>query len=192
MSEKLSPQQFEAVKITAAEPDECGPLVDALWDGILAISESESFQVPGGYGKGRSAAQYETTATSQAVTTVFTWYREDGTQLVRKVRVVVDESVDSHDDYWSQHSPYDPHSVRTPDGRHYVIGGSKPHDPPAFKGYGGHRWHVVFNDSRPDVYTDNLWSQCVIPPKHRERLFPNADLHSYMFKDCCSQEVHNW
>ena len=187
---KLSPQQDAIARDVGDNgphnPEDRGPLGEALWAGVLAVGDAPSFHVDH-RGSSRTTAHYTNDQGTQAVSAVYTFYNADGTRTHRKVVVMVAEEVDSDDGYWSQIRPDDSGVVRTSDGKHYIIGKRRPGDRDSWKGFGGHKWHVRFNDGR-SVYTDNLWSQGAIPPKHRERLAPNAELHSYGSADCCRDE----
>lgn len=192
MTDKLSPLQDAIVTGSAIanngphNPDDRGPLGEALWAGVLAVGDAEAFQVDN-HGTSRTTAHYSNGPGLQGASAVFSFYRDDGTRLHRRVTVTVIEEEDSDDAYWTQLAPGDAGAVRTTDGRHYIIGQTRAGDRNEWKGFGGHKWHVKFHDGR-SVYTDNLWSQGVIPPKHRERLAPNAELHSYGHSDCCRDE----
>lgn len=170
-------------------PDDCGPLSDALWSGVLAVGQHEKFNIAENRGASRTTANYYYNgADLEHVSAVYTFYQPDGTRLHRKVVVTVIEDVDNNDGYWSQVEDT-PHSVRH-DGHHYVIGSMPGQDRGGVKGYGGARWHVVYSDGRPDVYTDDLWSQGPIPPAHRDRLPDNAtEVHPYDPSKCCSLDA---
>lgn len=188
---KLSPQQDAIVMGSVADngphnPEDRGPLADALWAGVLAVGDAPSFQVDH-RGSGRTTAHYSNGPGLQGASAVYTFYNNDGTRTHRRVTVTVIEVTDSDDGYWTQIRADDAGAVRTDDGKHYIIGIKQSRPGNSWKGFGGHKWHVKFNDGR-SVYTDNLWSQGAIPPKHRERLAPNAELHSYGYADCCRDE----
>jgi hypothetical protein len=185
----LTPEQWVAVEGGDGSngphnPQDRGPLADALWAGVLAAGEQ--FEPPEGYRGGqRSAAHYGQAApvtgdTLEWVSAVYTWNLPDGTRLHRKVTVTTIDTVDNNDGFWSKLSADDAGAVRE-EGQHYFIG---PPTSTGMKGFGGKRWHIVFNDGRPDVYTDNLWSQGPIPPAHRERLPDNAEVHVMGHRTC--------
>jgi hypothetical protein len=188
---KLSPEQDAIVQGDASQngpynPDDRGPLAEALWKGILAAGAA--CEPEGHRSSSRSTAHFSTTPVGETVSAVYTYYLNDGTRLHRRVTITAIDVIDSNDGYWDQVKPDDRGAVRTDDGRHFFIGEATSAGLPNHcKGFGGHKWHVKFHDGK-SVYTDNLWSQGVIPPKHRERLAPNAELHSYGHSDCCRDE----
>ena len=59
------------------------------------------------------------------------------------------------------------------DGRHYIIGKEKEESSSAFKGFGGSKFVIVFNDGRR-IKSTNLWHQGTIPEHFKERLPDNA------------------
>jgi hypothetical protein len=59
------------------------------------------------------------------------------------------------------------------DGHHYVI--MEEDGSPAFRGYGGSKWLIKFNDGR-EVVTTNLWHQGAVPILWREQLPDSAVL----------------
>lgn len=158
-------------------PEDRGPLAEALWKGVLATGEA--IEVEGHRGASRTTAHYSTGPDLEAVSAVYTWYLPDGTRLHRRVTVTAIDTLDSNDGYWENVRPDDAGAVRE-EGQHYVIGSVRDSGvPDNCKGFAGTRWHIVFKDERPDVYTDNLWSQGPIPPAHRQRLADNAELHYF-------------
>lgn len=192
----LTPEQSAAVRPYGGEaltngphnPDDRGPLSEALWKGVLAVGEHDDFKNVVNRGSSRTTAHYgggvDGGAGIEYASAVYTWYRPDGTRLHRKVVVTVVEDVDNNDGYWSQVED-EPHSVRH-DGHHYIIGAHSQ----GVRGFGGARWHIAYSDGRPDVYTDDLWSQGPIPPAHRDRLPDNVtDLHQYDPGKCCALDV---
>jgi hypothetical protein len=74
--------------------------------------------------------------------------------------------------FWEEKVQYvnDPNSVRV-DGTHYFIGAEN--EPAVFRGFGGRRFHVRFNDGR-EVITTNLWCQGTIAEEFRSKLPDNA------------------
>jgi hypothetical protein len=59
-------------------------------------------------------------------------------------------------------------------GCHYIIGAEKPTTPRSWRGFGGDRYHIRFNDGR-EVVSTNLWCQGPIPAQFREQLPDNAE-----------------
>lgn len=59
------------------------------------------------------------------------------------------------------------------DGSHYTIGKEEKSHPSEFRGFGGSKFVIVFNDGRR-VKTTNLWHQGSIPEHFKERLPDNA------------------
>lgn len=57
-------------------------------------------------------------------------------------------------------------------GTHYLIGDENA-DPRGFRGFGGTRFYIRFNDGRL-VQSTNLWCQGEIPKAYRDRLPDNA------------------
>lgn len=185
----LSPEQRAAVDPAMGlngihNPEDRGPLTEALWKGVLATGEA--IEIEGHRGASRSTAHYSTGPDLEAVSAVYTWYLIDGTRLHRRITVTAVDTVDSNDGYWDRVSPDDIGAVRE-DGEHYVIGSvaGERGIPDNCKGFAGTRWHIVFKNGLPDVYTDNLWSQGPIPPAHRERLPDNAELHYFGGRATC-------
>lgn len=182
---ELSPMQDHIVKLdpTPASSHDPGPFADAQWVGILAVGEQ--IEVPDHRGKSRTAARNHEDGSTSAN---FTYYAENGERVNRTVTVLVTEEVDSNDAYWDGVDADSPNAVRI-DGAHYMIGDRRAGHP-AWKGFGGHRWHIIYPDGR-HALTDNLWSQGPIPPKHRERLFDNVDSLATWYGRCdkgCSFE----
>ncbi|MEU7039822.1 hypothetical protein AB0A77_02035 [Streptomyces varsoviensis] len=147
---------------------------DALWRAVLAFGGA--LPKPSSYS--RTEGDYANDGEgSRAYRATFSIGQEDGTSRVFKVTVSAAESVDSADDFWTEHSPHpdiwhqsadcEPERRVVVDGQHYVIG------PGNSGGFGGRRFDIEFFDGRR-VTTRDLWSQGAIPPKHRRRYPDNA------------------
>ena len=78
--------------------------------------------------------------------------------------------------FWTEHVQRDRNENKdvfvVANGKHYIIDESPN---PYFKGYGGAKWTIRFNDGRV-VKTDNLWFQGLIPELFRDKLPDNAVL----------------
>lgn len=59
------------------------------------------------------------------------------------------------------------------DGKHYQIGSKEPDTPSQFRGFGGRKFNIEFNDGRVES-TNNLWCQGSIPERWQEQLPNNA------------------
>ncbi|MFF1625581.1 hypothetical protein [Streptomyces sp. NPDC058272] len=147
---------------------------DALWRGILAVGDA--LPKPGSHSR-TEGAYVDDGTDGRTYRATFGIGQDDGTDRKFEVTVSVRESVDSKDDFWTQHSPspdiyglpadVEPGRRVVVDGEHFTIG------PGDSGGYGGRRFDVEFFDGRK-VTTRDLWHQGVIPPKHRERYPDNA------------------
>ena len=65
----------------------------------------------------------------------------------------------------------DESNVARIDGRHYQIASET--DKSSFRGYGGAKFIILFNDGRK-ITTTNLWHQGAIPKHFKKRLPDNA------------------
>ena len=79
-------------------------------------------------------------------------------------------------DFWMKKvalaSHGDPNAVRA-EGWHYYIGDESKSSCASFRGFGGRKFVIRFNDGRV-VTTTNLWCQGEIPPHFANRLYSNA------------------
>jgi hypothetical protein len=67
-------------------------------------------------------------------------------------------------------------AVVTETFKHYLIGSeSVDASDCGFRGFGGRKFTVLFNDGRR-VDTRNLWHQGTVPERFRDRLTPNAEV----------------
>jgi hypothetical protein len=151
---------------------------DALWRGILAVGDA--LPKPGAHSR-TEGAYTDDGVGGRAYRATFDVDQDDGTDRKYVVTVSVEESVDSKDDFWTQHSPHPDIWLQPADcasdrrvvvnGEHFTLGDDEPGG--RFKGHGGRRFDIEFFDGRR-VTTRDLWHQGVIPPKHRERYPDNA------------------
>ncbi len=63
-------------------------------------------------------------------------------------------------------------------GNHYAIGQEEYSSWAEFRGFGGRKFVILFNDGRK-VETTNLWHQGTIPEHFKERLPDNAKFEPY-------------
>lgn len=68
-----------------------------------------------------------------------------------------------------------PHTVAIIDGTHYIVGPEN--DSSSFRGFGGHKFQIEFNDGTK-VVTTNLWCQGK-PDEHWKFLFPDNAKFEY-------------
>ena len=61
-------------------------------------------------------------------------------------------------------------SIARIDGNHYII---SPDGPAGFKGFGGRKFTIIFNDGR-EITSHNLWHQGTIPDHFKKQLPDNA------------------
>lgn len=74
-------------------------------------------------------------------------------------------------DFWQEKVEMkDRAEVARIDGKHFIVG---PEDAGPFRGFGGAKFRIAFDDGRRLV-TTNLWFQGEIPPNFREKLPDNA------------------
>lgn len=99
--------------------------------------------------------------------------KEEGNWVEEKKLRLIERQLCFSCDFWYSHYLLkNSKIVARIKGHHYRIG-VKTNDPNRWKGMGGSKITIKFNDGRI-IHTDNLWHQGEIPERWKERMPDNA------------------